>query len=266
MHDTTYEPFSKEPEYLALNRAFIERLDWTGRRRILDLACGTLTLTEVILERAPEARITGVDYDPRQLEIARSHFAGPRAARLDWVHSPADELPLPDAAFDACVMGNAIHMLPDLPKLLREVRRVLRPGGRFSFNTSFYAGTFAPGTEGFYLAWMKEALKGLPGSSRRVRGTVPHANARPWLSPAEFRALLEEAGFRFVSQFEHEVPMGRRAFETIGAYYGLARVLLSGYPVEEASRALSASVARALEAQGRETVPRLWLEMTGERA
>ena len=270
MIDTSYEPFSLEPEYLHLNREFVESLSLSDCRDVLDLACGAGTLTELVLELAPRARVTGVDLDPRQLEIARGRLAERHGARVEFLRGTADELPLPDSCQDHVVMGNAIHLLPDLPRLLGEVRRVLRPGGAFSFSTSFWAGTFAPGTEAFYLQWMKEALLELRrasgGAVRKVRGTVPAANARPWMSVEEWSAALEAAGFRPVSSTRREVEMTQRSFETVGAYYGLAQVLLAGYPVEMASAALTASAGAALAASGRTTVPRLWLEMTGRLA
>ena len=56
--------------------------------------------------------------------------------------------------------------------------------------------------------------------------------------------------------------MTRSSFEAIGAYDGCAAALLSGFPVALASEALARSVAPVLQACGRETVPRQWLEMT----
>src|SRR5690348_13913187 len=56
----SYEPFSREPEYMEVNREFVETLPLAGRRDILDLACGTGTLTSLLLaqlERLPGRRL-----------------------------------------------------------------------------------------------------------------------------------------------------------------------------------------------------------------
>ena len=270
MQGTSYEPFSQEPEYLELNREFIKSLPLRACRTVLDIACGTGTLSETILDVAPLARVVGLDIDREQLQLASRHLRA-AAGRTAFVEASADALPLKDGSADAAVMGNAIHNLPDARRLLAEIRRVLRPKGFFSFSTSFYAGTFAPGTERFYLAWMKEALKRLReaaghGAAPRVRGTVPHASSRPWLSADDYRRLFEENGFGWEKSFERPVTMTQRSFETVGAYSGLARVLLSGYPVEQACAALSAAAGDALKSSNLEVVPRLWLEVCVTRS
>jgi SAM-dependent methyltransferase len=272
--DTSYEPYSREPEYVELNRAFVRSLGFDGARTILDLACGTGTLAHEILEVHPGMRVLGVDISRESLLLAREHFTASQRAgwRVALVEASADRLPVAEGSVDAVVMGNAIHTLPDLQRLLRETRRVLRPGGAFSFSTSFYAGTFAPGTESFYLQWMKEALRTIAprtgnggeasGRPPRVRGTVPRASSKPWLSSDEYGGVLGTCGFRVARVFQREVAMSCRSFELVGAYSGLARVLLSGYPVDQACEALSRSAAAALAACHRTVVPRRWLEMT----
>jgi SAM-dependent methyltransferase len=272
--DTSYEPYSREPEYVELNRAFVRSLTFDGARTVLDLACGTGSLADEILEVHPRLRVLGVDISRESLLLARDHFAAPEGAgrRVVLVEASADRLPLAGGSVDAVVMGNAIHTLPDLKRLLLETRRVLRPGGAFSFSTSFYAGTFAPGTESFYLQWMKEALRRIAppagnggeraGRPPRIRGTVPRASSKPWLSSEEYGGVLGTCGFTVASVFQREVAMSCRSFELVGAYSGLARVLLSGYPVEQACEALSRSAAAALAACQRTVVPRRWLEMT----
>ncbi|MEW6218666.1 MAG: class I SAM-dependent methyltransferase [Thermodesulfobacteriota bacterium] len=252
----TYEPFAKEPEYIAANQAFVAAMPLAGCRRLLDLACGIGTMTRLLRERQPGLAIIGLDLSAESLAIARDGLAC-------LVRGTADRLPFPDRVFDAVVMGNAIHMLPDPDRLLAEVRRVLVPGGFFAFNSSFYAGTMPKGTEAFHHEWMRQALACLaarPGLTRK-RGTRPAAFSRPWPSPQEWAAVLARHGLGVVYRFERPVLMTRRSFETIGAYGGFAQVILSGYPVAEASFALQSTAAPALAAVAMTEVPRLWLEV-----
>lgn len=272
MMQTSYEPFSERPEYLALNRDFVGGILLGPRDRVLDLACGTGLLSEEVLRRCPDASVVALDLSAESLALARRRLARWGRGRVRFLEASADRVPVPDGSFDLVVMGNAIHNLPDLRGLAREVHRLLDEGGRFAFSTSFYAGTFAPGTEKFYLRWMKEALAhveredrrlreaGLAGVPRR-RGTPPRSATRPWLTPDAYREVLESEGFCVLATGERAVRLSKASFEAVGSYAGLAEVLLSGFPVEIACRALRESVVPALEACGLPRVPRLWLEM-----
>ncbi|OLE67317.1 MAG: hypothetical protein AUG09_03045 [Acidobacteria bacterium 13_1_20CM_2_68_7] len=187
-----------------------------------------------------------------------------RAARVRLVAATADHLPVRDRSADAVLMGNAIHYFKNPGRLLDEIHRVLRPGGLFAFNTSFYAGTFLPGTERFYEEWVKEAVKfilrrdaedrrqGRPSITRtRGRGEAPFS--RHWPSPAEYEGTLEIHAFEIRSVRQRTALMTRSSFEAIGAYDGCAAALLSGFPVALAAEALARSVAPVLQTCGRET-------------
>jgi ubiquinone/menaquinone biosynthesis C-methylase UbiE len=276
--DTSYEPFSREPEYIELNRLFIRDLTLRPGSTVLDLACGTGTLSGLILaELGGRVRIVGVDLSRRSLLLARADLdaactGGSMPATTILVEGSADCLPVSSDSVDAVVMGNAIHYFHDPDHLFREIRRVLRPGGLFAFNTSFYAGTFVPGTEKFYEEWLKEAVKYLRGRDgearrgggpgiRRTRGQAPPAFSRRWQSPEEYLNALGRHGFGARSVNYRTVEMTQRAFETVGAYEGLAAVLLSGFPAAIASEALTRSVETALASVGLRAVPRHWLEV-----
>jgi ubiquinone/menaquinone biosynthesis C-methylase UbiE len=276
--DTSYEPFSREPSYVELNREFVRSLGLGAGLSVLDLACGTGTMIELLLdELGGGAGIIGVDLSKDSLAHARRRLvAGPAArspkAAVRLVNASADRLPVRDASADVVLMGNAIHYFKDQGPLLDEVRRVLRASGLFAFNTSFYAGTFLPGTERFYEEWVKEALKyilrwdaeerrlGRPGVTR-ARGCGEASFSRRWPSPDEYAAVLERRGFAIRSVKQRTATMTRSSLEAIGAYEGCAAALLSGYPTALAGEALALSVAPVLEATGRQTVPRQWLEI-----
>jgi ubiquinone/menaquinone biosynthesis C-methylase UbiE len=294
--DTSYEPFSREPEYIEANRAFIRELDVHRGMSILDLACGTATMTDLLLEhvlngaergdgatRAP--RVVGMDLSRESLLLAQEHLAAlgllapapptsstSRGAHcVSLVEGTADRLPFADESFDYILMGNAIQ-LTNLETMLHEISRVLRPGGCFAFNTSFYAGTYVQGTEHVYIRWVQDALayvrerdaelraKGEPGVRRR-RGQAAGAFSKPWLSAEQYSAKLLEAGLSTRSVNHRTVTLTQSSFEKIGAYAGLAKVLLSGYPVKLASEALERASGTTLRAVNMPEVPRYWLEM-----
>ena len=67
--DTTYDRFAHDPAYVAANRAFVLRLPLARVRRILDLACGTGAVGQLMLAAAPEAGLYGIDLDPVGSEL-----------------------------------------------------------------------------------------------------------------------------------------------------------------------------------------------------
>lgn len=95
--------------------------------KVLDLGCGTGTLTLMLKHVQPEARITGLDGDPQVLKLARQKSGG---INIQWDEGLAFFLPYPDACFDRVVTSLVIHHLTTENKkhTFKEIYRVLRPG------------------------------------------------------------------------------------------------------------------------------------------
>jgi ubiquinone/menaquinone biosynthesis C-methylase UbiE len=281
----TYEPYSDDPHYIAANRDFVDGLALHGEWRVLDLACGIGTLSRLALGFHPRLTVVGLDLSHEGLRVAQKRFQADARERgirqrgeerVALLTATADVIPLVDESIDAVMMGHSIHMLPDERRLLGEIHRVTRPGALFAFNTSFFAGTFAPGTETIYHEWTMEALsfirrrdealrkRGEPGV-RRKKGSVPAAFSRPWLSREEWEERLSEARFETTNVRIRTVPLTQSSFEAIGAYAGFAQVLLSGYPLELACEALQAAAQPTFVAAGVSEVPRYWLEIVAIR-
>jgi ubiquinone/menaquinone biosynthesis C-methylase UbiE len=289
---TNYEPYSQEPEYIAANKALIETFDLDAIRRVVDLACGTGLLSDLLLQLKPDVVINGVDISKESLDIGRRLFrargllvesdaeldaafrSGRGAVRLD--ERSAMDPPFPDAHFDAGMIGNAIHLMPDKDLFLRGVHRMLKPKGQFTFNSVFFTGTFAEGTEPVYTEWMKEAVLLLTRMNeerarngeaqiRRVRGKFGRAFDKDWKSPEEWSTLLEQHGFKVTRVYKRPIPITQHALELVGAYGGLAEVLMTGYPVDVASECLQRAVGPAFERAGVTEVIRYWLEITAVR-
>jgi ubiquinone/menaquinone biosynthesis C-methylase UbiE len=283
--DTTYEPYSRDPGYVALNRRLVESIDWQGVCDVLDDACGAGVLGAQawnMLEsvgRADEAHLIAADLSAESLALAARRFdmhpslaRARREGRVRLVQSVGDDLPLPDGSVDAVLLGNAIHLFKDKAQLLREVARVLRAGGRFGFNTAFYAGTFVPGTERFYRFWLRAAVRRIRADGRAGAGpalrsraaAVPAFQSR-WLAAGEYAELLASCGFVVRSQQERTLRMSQASLEAVGGYGELAGVLLSGYPTELACSALAGTVGEAMAEARLLDVPRHWLEVVAER-
>ncbi|MET9700592.1 class I SAM-dependent methyltransferase [Streptomyces sp. NPDC006529] len=103
--------------------------------RVLDLACGTGSITDRVLKRFPDATSTGVDLDPALLTIARGHFAGDE--RVTFVTAdlkdPDWTARLPHEGYDAVLTATALHWLfsPQLAVLYGQLAPLVRTGGVF---------------------------------------------------------------------------------------------------------------------------------------
>jgi ubiquinone/menaquinone biosynthesis C-methylase UbiE len=102
-----------------------------GIRRGLDVGCGPGQFTILAAERLPGTEVWGIDLAPTMIELARRHAAeSPAASRLHFAVADVARLPFPDEHFDAVISSGSIKHWPDAVNGLREIHRVLAPGGR----------------------------------------------------------------------------------------------------------------------------------------
>jgi demethylmenaquinone methyltransferase/2-methoxy-6-polyprenyl-1,4-benzoquinol methylase len=186
------------PVYDAMNRLMTAGLDrrWralTAERvvhvgdRTLDAACGTGDLALACL-RAGAATVVGLDFSERMLERARR-----KSDEIEWLRGDLLDLPFADASFDSATVGFGIRNVDDLPAALRELRRVLVPGGRLAvLEITRPAGPLAA----FYRLWFERLI---PWIGRLLPGGAAYrylpASVRRFPGPAELAGALAVAGF-----------------------------------------------------------------------
>ncbi|MFO7853835.1 MAG: class I SAM-dependent methyltransferase [Paracoccaceae bacterium] len=100
------------------------------RGRVLDLACGSGPLLELLHARSPELTLLGVDISPEELALARARLPEGAATLLEA--QAQDMSALPDGSVDAVLCHWALTLMDPVAPVLDEVRRVLAPGGRFA--------------------------------------------------------------------------------------------------------------------------------------
>ena len=148
--------------------------------RLVDLATGTGTAARAAARRG--ASVVGVDRSPGMLAVARK-----LSAELDFRRADARALPLEDGSFDAVTCGLSVSHFADREGALREILRVLRPGGRFVASTWGEGSRLPTGVVGELLD-----RYGAPATSEVLdEGT--------WLSPERGSSVLRRAGFADVS-------------------------------------------------------------------
>jgi demethylmenaquinone methyltransferase/2-methoxy-6-polyprenyl-1,4-benzoquinol methylase len=185
------------PVYDVMNRTMTAGLDRRWRRitaeavvrrgdDVLDACCGTGDLA--IADAAAGGRVSGLDFSEAMLERARR-----KAPELEWISGDLLALPFGDGAFDAATVGFGVRNVDDLERALRELRRVLRLGGRIGIlEITRPRGLVAP----FYGFWFDAVVpllgKLLPGGSAY---TYLPASVRRFPLPEELSALMASAGF-----------------------------------------------------------------------
>lgn len=103
--------------------------------RVLDVACGTGVVARFAAERVGDTgAVAGLDLNPGMLAVARS--VTPSDMVIDWHEASAEVMPLPDESFDVVLCQLGLQFVPDKPAALREMRRILAPGGRLIMNVA----------------------------------------------------------------------------------------------------------------------------------
>jgi SAM-dependent methyltransferase len=167
-----------------------------GARDVLDLACGDGALLEVLLAR--HRRAVGLDRNRAELAAA-----GRRLPDAELHHGIAEALPFADGRFDAVVCHMALMLMDDAGVVVAEVRRVLRPGGRFA------AAVGAVGARSDGMRRVLEILHGLPGWAERQRVRVDPRTG----DEGGLRSLLAPPMWRGVSVRQLEVTQDVDAAE-----------------------------------------------------
>ena len=110
---------------------FDRQIDWQGMA-VLDLGCAGGFMAEALAQRG--AQVTGIDPAKEAIDAARAH-ASAHHLRIGYDVGVGEALPYDDAGFDAVVCVDVLEHVLDLPRVLAEVTRTLRPGGMFLFDT-----------------------------------------------------------------------------------------------------------------------------------
>ena len=185
------------PVYDVMNRAMTLGLDTKWWRltvsaavrpgdRVLDVCSGTGDLA--LAAREAGGDVVGLDFSERMLERARK-----KSGTIEWVRGDALALPFADGEFDAVTVGFGIRNLDDMERGLREIARVLRPGGRFGcLEITRPRGLLRPFFRVWFDALVPLAGKVLPGG--KAYAYLP-ASVRRFPGPEDLAAAFAGAGF-----------------------------------------------------------------------
>lgn len=166
-------------------RKLVHQANIQPKMKVLDLGCGTGTLTLMLKNAYPEARITGVDGDSEVLDIARDKSRG---TDIQWDEGLVSSLPYPDSVFDRVVTSLVVHHLvtDDKRRAFREIYRVLKPHGELHI-LDFGA------PQSSLTRFMTTYMRRLEETADNFDGLIPR--------------FVAEAGFGSVSEAEHFITL-----------------------------------------------------------
>jgi arsenite methyltransferase len=119
------------PDIVAQRASVLSMLGLAPGERVLDIGVGPGFLAaEIAAEVGAGGRVCGIDVSDSMLAVAATREPGPEAATLELARGNAEEIPYDDGSFHVVVTTQVLEYVPDVPRALAEIHRVLRPGGR----------------------------------------------------------------------------------------------------------------------------------------
>jgi SAM-dependent methyltransferase len=225
---------------------FIDFAGIADGEKILDVGCGTGSLTFALARAADLGEIAAIDYSPVFVEetIRRN-----RDPRIKVRQADACALPFADGAFDRALALLVLHFVPEAGKAVAEMRRVVRPGGVVAAAVWDHLGGM-PG-----MRMMIDAAAALSESGRQLRSRYCF---QPMMQPGEMKRTFVEQGLAGVTETELLIRMDYENFEDYWAPIAAGEGPLGKYAaaLDAAERArLEGAVRDAYEA-GRPDGPR----------
>jgi len=190
----------------------IDRAALRRGERVLDVACGTGTVARLASQvTGVDGTVAGLDVNPDMLEVARS--TSPSDTPIEWHQASAEAMPLPDASFDVVLCQMGLQFMPDKSAALREIGRVLAPGGRLILNL--------PGPTPQIMAIMEEAFARYLGAeaagfvnlvfslhdTEEIQNLVSGAGFRDVSVQSDTRSLRLPAPEEFLWQYVNSTPL-----------------------------------------------------------
>jgi ubiquinone/menaquinone biosynthesis C-methylase UbiE len=161
---------SMERGHRPVGEQAIRLLEISADGRVLDVGCGNGWATRLMAEMAPDGRVVGIDISDEMVDLARESSDG--FSNLEFREGGAEKLSFAEGEFTHAFSMESLYYYGDIPRALQEIRRVLKPGGKFACVVDLYK-------------------ENRPSHQWIAQLKVPvHL-----LSIAEYRSLFEAAGF-----------------------------------------------------------------------
>lgn len=191
--DRAAAAYDDSPYFPICGRMLVDLAQLQPGFRVLDVATGTGAVLFHAVERIGLAgHVTGIDFAEHMVTTTANEIARRGLANADVRQMDAQHLEFGDASFDCVLCGFALWFIPDLPGALKEMRRVLRPGGRIAVSTW--------GTRDDALERYNELLKAHGAA-------IPNLSSHSLTSAEALTTVLQAAGFEVLHAAAQDVTI-----------------------------------------------------------
>ena len=262
-----FSKFSQNDFYNNVNKELINSLDIESNQKIVDLGCGSGGITNLILEKLSRSNsnnfsIIAVDSSELSLKEAKNNLKTISDSILSFVQSRYEEFSSKlKEKVDLVVLCNAIHYLDDKELVIKDVMKILKPNGKFAFNSSFFDGAHPEDTLAFYRKWMFKAMKILVKDYKLRPVKSEKIESRVQLNPVEYKNVLENCGMKIVSTKIRTVQVPIEGWLDISSFKDFIEGVMPGVKLEIASEALQRGIKETFEELKITFVNRNWMEI-----
>ncbi len=170
-------------QHIAWRKDTMKRMNVKEGSSALDLCCGTADWTITLAEKiGPEGKVVGLDFSKNMLKIGQEKVDKLKLNQVELIHGNAMELPFEDNSFDYVTIGFGLRNVPDYMTVLKEMHRVVKPGGMvvcletsqptmigfrqlyffyFRFIMPIFGKLFAKSYQEY--SWLQESARDFPG-------------------------------------------------------------------------------------------------------
>lgn len=225
---------------------FINFAGLADGEKVLDVGCGTGSLTFALAEAADLAEIAAIDYSPVFVEAAARRNTDPR---ISIRQADACALPYDDGTFDRALALLVLHFVPAAAQAVAEMRRVVRPGGVVAAAVWDHLGGM-PG-----MRMMVDTVAALSEGGRRLRERYCF---QPMMQPGEMKQTFVEQGFVDVVETQLMIRMDYQSFDDFWAPIAAGEGPLGQYvaTLDETERMRIGAAVRDAYQAGRPDGPR----------
>ncbi|HET9494800.1 MAG TPA: class I SAM-dependent methyltransferase [Chloroflexia bacterium] len=179
----------------------------------LDVATASGNLAIALAKRVgPEGKVLAIDLAEGMLDFATRKARAHKVRNVEFIRMDAQHLEFEDNTFDVVVCGLAVFYFPDIEGALQEMRRVLKPGGKFGVSSADPENAFSPLSEP-YMAGLRKASDKLGLNPPAYSDVAALTRRKDTLA-----GLIKQAGFERVEVNEENVPVRFNSFEDWWAY------------------------------------------------